>query len=109
MAATRCRSRVIAWRAVDPRWPNWDTTAHKARERSLGTASERLDREILSGLQEGVVVIDTVGRVVVANDAAAALFGVALGCAGARCRVGLLAHADRAMDAAKGTRDGSLR
>src|SRR4051794_1280998 len=54
-----------------------DITAHKAHERSL-RASEQLNREILAGLQEGVVVVDPDTRVVVANDAAAQLFGVAL-------------------------------
>ena len=53
----------------------WDITAQKAHERSL-RASEQLNREILSGLQEGVVVVDTDTRVVVANEAAAELFGV---------------------------------
>ena len=48
----------------------WDITAQKLHERSL-RASERLNREILSGLQEGVVVVDTDARVVVANEAAA--------------------------------------
>jgi diguanylate cyclase (GGDEF)-like protein/PAS domain S-box-containing protein len=55
----------------------WNITAQKLHERSL-RASERLNREILSGLQEGVVVADTNGRVVVANEAAAELFGVPL-------------------------------
>ena len=55
----------------------WDITAQKPHERSL-KASERLNREILSGLQEGVVVVDTHARVVVANEAAAELFGVPL-------------------------------
>ena len=41
----------------------WDYTAQKQHERSL-KASERLNREILSGLQEGVVVVDTDARVV---------------------------------------------
>src|SRR3954469_11384569 len=54
-----------------------DITAHKAHERSL-RASEQLNREILAGLQEGVVVVDPDARVVVANEAAAALFGVSL-------------------------------
>src|SRR5207253_7886563 len=53
----------------------WDITAQKAHERSL-RASEQLNREILSGLQEGVLVVDTDTRVVVANEAAAELFGV---------------------------------
>src|SRR6478735_8309622 len=56
----------------------WDFTAQKQHERSL-RASERLNREILSGLQEGVVVVDTQARVVVANEAAAELVGVPLG------------------------------
>ena len=55
----------------------WNITAQKLHERSL-RASERLNREILSGLQEGVVVVDTDARVVVANEAAAELFGVPL-------------------------------
>ncbi|WP_270041968.1 diguanylate cyclase domain-containing protein [Solirubrobacter ginsenosidimutans] len=55
----------------------WNITAQKLHERSL-RASERLNREILSGLQEGVVVADTEGRVVVANEAAAVIFGVPL-------------------------------
>ena len=38
-----------------------------------------LNREILAGLQEGVVVVDMDACVVVANEAAAALFGVPLG------------------------------
>jgi diguanylate cyclase (GGDEF)-like protein/PAS domain S-box-containing protein len=50
-------------------------TEIKAHERSL-RASERLNRSILSGLQEGVVVIDTNSRIVMANGAAALLFGV---------------------------------
>ena len=53
----------------------WDITAQKAHERSL-RASEQLNREILSGLQEGVLVVDMDTRVVVANEAAAELFGV---------------------------------
>jgi diguanylate cyclase (GGDEF)-like protein/PAS domain S-box-containing protein len=61
------RSIVVAY---------WDYTAQKQHERSL-KASERMNREILSGLQEGVVVVDTDARVVVANEAAAGLFGVA--------------------------------
>ncbi len=55
----------------------WDFTAQKQHERSL-RASERLNREILSGLQEGVVVVDDDARVVVANEAAAELFGLPL-------------------------------
>jgi diguanylate cyclase (GGDEF)-like protein/PAS domain S-box-containing protein len=55
----------------------WDFTAQKQHERSL-KASERLNREILSGLQEGVVVVDDDARVVVANEAAAELFGLPL-------------------------------
>ena len=57
--------------------PTGTITAQKQHERSL-KASERLNREILSGLQEGVVVVDTDARVVVANEAAAELFGVPL-------------------------------
>lgn len=52
-----------------------DITAHRAHLRSL-RASEHLNGEILSRLQEGVVVVDMDARVVVVNDAAAALFGV---------------------------------
>jgi len=36
----------------------WDITEHKIAERSLRT-SERLNREIISGLLEGVMVVDT--------------------------------------------------
>ncbi len=53
----------------------WDITEHKLAERSL-RASERLNREIVSGLLEGVVVADADARVVLANEAAARLFGV---------------------------------
>ncbi|MDA0180811.1 diguanylate cyclase [Solirubrobacter phytolaccae] len=52
-----------------------DITARRAHLRSL-RASEQLNGEILSRLQEGVVVIDMEACVVVVNDAAAALFGV---------------------------------
>jgi len=55
----------------------WDITEHKIAERSLRT-SERLNREIISGLLEGVMVVDTDARVVLANEAAARLFGVAV-------------------------------
>ena len=55
----------------------WNITAQKLHERSL-KASERLNREILSGLQEGVIVVDAQARVVVANEAAAQVFGVPL-------------------------------
>jgi diguanylate cyclase (GGDEF)-like protein/PAS domain S-box-containing protein len=51
-----------------------DITEEKAQRRSL-EASERLNRSILSGLQEGVVVVDPNGRIVLANAAAARLFG----------------------------------
>jgi diguanylate cyclase (GGDEF)-like protein/PAS domain S-box-containing protein len=51
-----------------------NVTDTKAQQRSL-QASERLNRSILSGLQEGVVVVDTHGRIVLANAAAARLFG----------------------------------
>src|SRR3954451_14038268 len=54
-----------------------DITARKRHVRSL-MDSERLNREILSGLQEGVLVVDTDARVVVANEAAAELIGVSL-------------------------------
>ncbi|WP_051324214.1 sensor domain-containing diguanylate cyclase [Candidatus Solirubrobacter pratensis] len=53
----------------------WDVTVHKLAERSL-RASERLNREIVSGLVEGVLVVDTSARVVLANEAVARLFGV---------------------------------
>jgi diguanylate cyclase (GGDEF)-like protein/PAS domain S-box-containing protein len=56
----------------------WDVTEHKLAERSL-RASERLSREIVAGLLEGVLVVDTQARVVLANDAIARLFGVAVG------------------------------
>jgi diguanylate cyclase (GGDEF)-like protein/PAS domain S-box-containing protein len=56
----------------------WEITEHKIVERSL-RASERLNREIISGLLEGVLVVDTDTRVVLANEAAARLFGVAVG------------------------------
>jgi diguanylate cyclase (GGDEF)-like protein/PAS domain S-box-containing protein len=51
-----------------------NVTQAKAQERSL-EASERLNRSILSGLQEGVVVVDTNSQIVLANAAAAHLFG----------------------------------
>jgi diguanylate cyclase (GGDEF)-like protein/PAS domain S-box-containing protein len=54
-----------------------DITAHRAHLRSL-RASEHLNGAILSRLQEGVVVIDMETRIVVVNDAAAALYGVAV-------------------------------
>jgi diguanylate cyclase (GGDEF)-like protein/PAS domain S-box-containing protein len=53
----------------------WDVTEHKVAERSL-RASERLNREILSGLLEGVLVVDAGARIVIANEAVARLFGV---------------------------------
>jgi diguanylate cyclase (GGDEF)-like protein/PAS domain S-box-containing protein len=53
----------------------WDVTEHKLAERSL-RASERLSREIVTGLLEGVLVVDTSARVVLANEAVARLFGV---------------------------------
>jgi diguanylate cyclase (GGDEF)-like protein/PAS domain S-box-containing protein len=53
----------------------WDVTEHKVAERSL-RASERLNREIISGLLEGVLVVDIEARVVIANEAVARLFGV---------------------------------
>src|SRR4051812_22359824 len=52
-----------------------DISARKRHERSL-RASEQLNREILSGLQEGVIVVDTDARIVVANEAAAELLGL---------------------------------
>ena len=63
--------------ALDPRRLLGHHGAEGARAQSL-RASEQLNREILSGLQEGVVVVDTDARVVVANEAAAELFGVPL-------------------------------
>ncbi len=51
-----------------------NVTQAKAQARSL-EASERLNRSILSGLQEGVVVVDTSSQIVLANAAAAHLFG----------------------------------
>jgi diguanylate cyclase (GGDEF)-like protein/PAS domain S-box-containing protein len=50
----------------------WDITEHKHAQRS----SERLNREIVAGLLEGVLVVDTDARVVLANEAVARLFGV---------------------------------
>ncbi len=55
----------------------WDVTQHKLAERSL-RASERLNREIIAGLLEGVLVIDTQSYVVHANEAIAQLFGVSV-------------------------------
>lgn len=90
--ATACRDQepaVLEWPSTDHWWRVQltplghetvlvafaDITARKAHEDSL-RASEQLNREILAGLQEGVIVLDMDGRVVVANDAAATLFGV---------------------------------
>jgi diguanylate cyclase (GGDEF)-like protein/PAS domain S-box-containing protein len=56
----------------------WDVTEHKLAERSL-RASERLNREIIAGLLEGVLVVDTQPCVVHANDAVAQLFGISVG------------------------------
>jgi diguanylate cyclase (GGDEF)-like protein/PAS domain S-box-containing protein len=42
-------------------------------------ASERLNASILASLQEGIVVVDTTGRITRANEAAAAMMGRALG------------------------------
>jgi PAS domain-containing protein len=91
----------------------WDISEHKLAERSL-RASERLNREIVAGLLEGVLVVDTNARVVLANDAVARLFGVSVARASELSAIGvatfpgdgadapaLLAHADRAMYAAK--------
>ena len=50
----------------------WDITEDKVAERNLHAY-----REIVSGLLEGVMVVDTHTRVVLINDAAARLFGVA--------------------------------
>jgi diguanylate cyclase (GGDEF)-like protein/PAS domain S-box-containing protein len=55
----------------------WNVTEHKLAERSL-RASAQLNREIVAGLQEGVIVVDTAAKIVLANDAAARLFGVAV-------------------------------
>ncbi len=46
----------------------WDVTEHKR--------SEQLNRAIVAELQEGVIVIDRSERVVLANEAAAELFGL---------------------------------
>jgi diguanylate cyclase (GGDEF)-like protein/PAS domain S-box-containing protein len=46
----------------------WDVTEHKR--------SEQLNRAIVAELQEGVIVIDLSERVVLANEAAAELFGL---------------------------------
>jgi diguanylate cyclase (GGDEF)-like protein/PAS domain S-box-containing protein len=51
----------------------WDITEDKVAERNLHAY-----REIVSGLLEGVMVVDTQTRVVLINDAAARLFGVAV-------------------------------
>ena len=53
----------------------WNVTSIKLAERNL-RASERLNREIIAGLLEGVLVVDTEARVVHANDAVAMLFGL---------------------------------
>jgi PAS domain-containing protein len=45
----------------------WDITEHKIAERSLRT-SERLNREIISGLLEGVMVVDTARAWLLANE-----------------------------------------
>jgi diguanylate cyclase (GGDEF)-like protein/PAS domain S-box-containing protein len=93
--AAACQAQepaVLEWSGAGDRW--WrvqitplggtsvlaafmDITAHRAHLRSL-RASEHLNGEILSRLQEGVVVIDLDARVVVVNDAAAAVYGVAV-------------------------------
>jgi diguanylate cyclase (GGDEF)-like protein/PAS domain S-box-containing protein len=52
-----------------------NVTETKLAERGLRD-SERLNRSIVAGLQEGVVVIDTEARIVLANAAAARLLGV---------------------------------
>lgn len=49
----------------------WDVTKHKR--------AEQLSRAIVAELQEGVIVIDTYERVVLANEAAAELFGLPAG------------------------------
>jgi diguanylate cyclase (GGDEF)-like protein/PAS domain S-box-containing protein len=48
------------------------------RERALA-GSERLSSSILASLQEGVLVIDTTGRITRANEAAATMVGAKLG------------------------------
>jgi diguanylate cyclase (GGDEF)-like protein/PAS domain S-box-containing protein len=53
-----------------------NVTEAKLAERGLRD-SERLNRSIVAGLQEGVLVLDTEARIVLANDAAERLFGVA--------------------------------
>jgi diguanylate cyclase (GGDEF)-like protein/PAS domain S-box-containing protein len=53
----------------------WEITERKVTERHL-RASERLNREIVAGLVEGVLVVGTDTRVMLANDAVARLFGV---------------------------------
>src|SRR4051812_15734836 len=55
----------------------WNITRSKRHEREL-RESERLNAAILAGLQEGVVVVDTQGCMVAANEAAARLFGMEL-------------------------------
>ena len=72
----RARATPLGGRSISV--AAWDITEHKVAERSL-RASERLNREIISGLLEGVMVVDTDTRVVLANEAAARLFGVAVG------------------------------
>jgi diguanylate cyclase (GGDEF)-like protein/PAS domain S-box-containing protein len=53
----------------------WEVTDQKLAERSL-RASERLNRAIVAGLLEGLLVVGTDTRVVLANEAVARLFGV---------------------------------
>jgi diguanylate cyclase (GGDEF)-like protein/PAS domain S-box-containing protein len=52
-----------------------NVTEAKLAERGLRD-SERLNRSIVAGLQEGVIVLDTDARIVLANAAAARLLGV---------------------------------
>jgi diguanylate cyclase (GGDEF)-like protein/PAS domain S-box-containing protein len=52
-----------------------NVTEAKLAERGLRD-SERLNRSIVAGLQEGVIVLDTDARIVLANAAAAKLLGV---------------------------------
>jgi diguanylate cyclase (GGDEF)-like protein/PAS domain S-box-containing protein len=66
----RARVRPIGGRRVLAVYVN--VTEQRAREREL-EASERLNRAIVGSLQEGIVVVDPERRIVLANEAAAAL------------------------------------